>query len=77
MTTRPRHGRPPGNDVAAKAEAEHAPAAGPTAERLRADVDALHAALADARAATRLPDAVAPEAFEALHELVVRARGIR
>ncbi|MFI2264260.1 DNA polymerase beta superfamily protein [Streptomyces tubercidicus] len=59
--------------IAAKEEAEHG-AAGEVvdAERLRADVDALHARLDAAQDATTLPDA--PGAHEALHDLIVRAR---
>ncbi|CAL9377770.1 nucleotidyltransferase domain-containing protein [Streptomyces sp. enrichment culture] len=62
-----------GELVAAKAEAEHAPAAGTDPERLRADVEALHRTLDEARAASPLPDAVTG-AYDALHDLVVRAR---
>ncbi|MEU5303591.1 DNA polymerase beta superfamily protein [Streptomyces noursei] len=59
--------------VAAKEAAEH----GPTGDlvppdRLRADVEALHARLDAAQAATALPDA--PAGRDALHDLVVRAR---
>ncbi|MGW8556078.1 nucleotidyltransferase domain-containing protein [Streptomyces tubercidicus] len=59
--------------IAAKEEAEHG-AAGEVvdAERLRADVDALHARLDAAQDATALPGA--PGAHEALHDLIVRAR---
>ncbi|WP_327157641.1 DNA polymerase beta superfamily protein [Streptomyces tubercidicus] len=59
--------------IAAKEEAEHG-AAGEVvdAERLRADVDALHARLDAAQDATTLPDA--PGAHETLHDLIVRAR---
>ncbi|MCQ0022149.1 nucleotidyltransferase domain-containing protein [Streptomyces somaliensis DSM 40738] len=62
-----------GELIAAKAEAEHGPAAGTDPERLRADVEALHRALDDARAASPLPDA-ATGARDALHDLLVRAR---
>ncbi len=63
-----------GDLVAAKAEAEHGPAAGADPERLRADVEALHGVLDDARSASRLPEAVTGEAYDALHDVVVRAR---
>ncbi|MFJ6790332.1 nucleotidyltransferase domain-containing protein [Streptomyces angustmyceticus] len=59
--------------IAAKEEAEHGTVgevAGP--ERLRRDVEALHARLDAAQDATALPDA--PGAHEALHDLLVRAR---
>ncbi|CAL9285549.1 nucleotidyltransferase domain-containing protein [Streptomyces sp. NPDC030392] len=59
--------------IAAKAEAEHGPADGTDRERLRADVEALHAALDAAQAASALPGAVTG-AHDALHDLVVRAR---
>ncbi|MCP9959529.1 nucleotidyltransferase domain-containing protein [Streptomyces sudanensis] len=59
--------------IAAKAEAEHGPADGTDTERLRADVEALHRALDDARAASPLPGD-ATGAHDALHDLVVRAR---
>lgn len=59
--------------IAAKEEAEHGPAGEVVApERLREDVDALHARLDAAQEATALPDA--PGAREALHDLIVRAR---
>ncbi|MEU5214018.1 nucleotidyltransferase domain-containing protein [Streptomyces sp. NPDC020742] len=59
--------------IAAKEAAEHG-AAGDVvdAARLRADVEALHARLDAAQAATALPDV--PGARAALHDLVVRAR---
>lgn len=41
-------------------------------ERLRAEVEALHTRLEEARAASRLPEQ--PTAFEALDELVTRTR---
>jgi predicted nucleotidyltransferase len=62
--------------IAAKAEAEHGPAAsaGPGSGRLLADVEALHAVLDEAQAASSLPGTPAPEAPGALHDLVVRVR---
>lgn len=62
-----------GELITAKAEAEHGPAAGTDRERLRADVEALHRALDDARAASPLPE-TPTGAYDALHDLVVRAR---
>ncbi|WP_101258277.1 nucleotidyltransferase domain-containing protein [Streptomyces barkulensis] len=60
--------------IDAKAEAEHgsAPLDGGDAERVRADVEALHAVLAGARDVSRLPDE--PSGRDALHDLVVRVR---
>jgi predicted nucleotidyltransferase len=58
--------------IAAKAEAEHGPAAGVDPERVRAEVEALHAVLDEARIASRLP--VEPTAYEALRDFVVRVR---
>ena len=59
--------------IEAKAEAEHGPVPdGPDAGRVREDVEALHAVLADARDASRLPDE--PSGRDALHDLVVRVR---
>jgi len=59
--------------IEAKAEAEHGPVpGGPDAGRVREDVEALHAVLADARDASRLPDE--PSGRDALHDLVVRVR---
>ncbi|WP_424893109.1 nucleotidyltransferase domain-containing protein [Streptomyces sp. XH2] len=61
--------------VAAKAEAEHGPVRGLVdAGRLREDVEALHAVLDGAQAASRLPEQPPQEAHDALHDLVVRAR---
>ncbi|MGA5422358.1 nucleotidyltransferase domain-containing protein [Streptomyces lavendulocolor] len=60
--------------IAAKADAEHGPATGVDAERVRADVEALHTVLDEAQAASALPDAPAPAAHDALHDFVVRAR---
>ncbi len=59
--------------IAAKAAAEHGPA-GDVVDpgRLRTDIEALHARLDAAQAATALPDA--PAARDALHDLIVRAR---
>ncbi len=59
--------------IAAKEAAEHGPAGAVVdPARLRTDVEALHARLDAAQAATALPDA--PGARDALHDLVVRAR---
>ncbi|MCS0638308.1 nucleotidyltransferase domain-containing protein [Streptomyces sp. LP05-1] len=58
--------------IAAKADAEHAPATGVAAERVRPDVDALHEVLDRARESSALPDA--PTAYDALHDFVVRVR---
>jgi uncharacterized protein len=58
--------------IAAKADAEHGPASGVDRERVRADVEALHAALEEARLASRLPDE--PTAYDALRDFVVRVR---
>jgi predicted nucleotidyltransferase len=60
--------------IAAKADAEHGPATGVDAERVRADVEALHTVLDEAQAASALPDAPAPATHDALHDFVVRAR---
>ncbi|MEU0660749.1 MULTISPECIES: nucleotidyltransferase domain-containing protein [Streptomyces] len=60
--------------IAAKADAEHGPATGVDAERVRADVEALHTVLDEAQAASALPDAPAPAAHDALHDFVVRVR---
>ncbi|MFI1616471.1 DNA polymerase beta superfamily protein [Streptomyces lydicus] len=59
--------------IAAKAAAEHGPA-GDVVDpgRLRTDIEALHARLDAAQAATALP--AAPAARDALHDLIVRAR---
>ncbi|MBO1332011.1 DNA polymerase beta superfamily protein [Streptomyces sp. VRA16 Mangrove soil] len=57
--------------IAAKAAAEHGPA--PVRRtQVAADLDALHVLLDEAQDASRLPDA--PTAYDALHDLVVRAR---
>ncbi len=58
--------------IAAKAEAEHGPTPDFPAERLTADVAALHETLTAAQDASRLPDR--PSAEDALHDLVVRTR---
>ncbi|MET9802716.1 nucleotidyltransferase domain-containing protein [Streptomyces sp. NPDC006368] len=58
--------------IAVKAEAEHGAADGVDAERVRADVEALHAVLEEARAASALAEA--PVAYDALHDFVVRTR---
>ncbi|MDQ0944495.1 putative nucleotidyltransferase [Streptomyces sp. V1I1] len=58
--------------IAAKADAEHGPASGVDRERVRADVEALHAVLEEARLASRLPDE--PTAYDALRDFVVRVR---
>ena len=57
--------------VAAKAAAEHGPAEA-ASEDVRAEVEALHGVLDEAQAASELPEA--PRAWDALHDLVVRAR---
>ncbi|MFG2192482.1 DNA polymerase beta superfamily protein [Streptomyces sp. NPDC048639] len=57
--------------IAAKVHAEHAPAEEVAAGADR-DVDALHAVLDAEQAASRLPDA--PGAYDALDDLLVRAR---
>ncbi|WP_079123815.1 DNA polymerase beta superfamily protein [Streptomyces sp. NBRC 110611] len=59
--------------IAAKEEAEHG-LAGEVVDpaRLRTDIEALHARLDAAQAATALPDA--PAGRDALHDLIVRAR---
>ncbi|MDQ0983683.1 DNA polymerase beta superfamily protein [Streptomyces sp. V2I9] len=58
--------------IAAKAEAEHSAATGLDGEAVARDVTELHRVLDEARADSRLPDAVT--AREDLHDLVVRAR---
>ncbi|NUR95374.1 MAG: nucleotidyltransferase domain-containing protein [Kribbellaceae bacterium] len=58
--------------MAAKAEAEHAPLAGPSAERLAGDVARLQAALDEAEAESALPER--PTAEPALHDLLIRVR---
>ncbi|WP_202867743.1 hypothetical protein [Kribbella pittospori] len=58
--------------MAAKAEAEHAPLAGPSIERLTEDVIKLQSVLDDAEAVSELPDR--PTADAALHDLLVRVR---
>ncbi|GAA4088933.1 MULTISPECIES: nucleotidyltransferase domain-containing protein [Streptomyces] len=58
--------------IAAKAEAEHGAASGPGRERLAADIEALHAVLDEAQAASLLPEAAA--GHDALHDFVVRVR---
>ncbi|MEU0272983.1 nucleotidyltransferase domain-containing protein [Streptomyces sp. NPDC006307] len=60
--------------IAAKSDAEHGLATGVDTERVRADVEALHAVLDEAQAASALPDGPAPAAYDALHDFVVRAR---
>ncbi|MFV2121323.1 DNA polymerase beta superfamily protein [Streptomyces sp. Act-28] len=62
-----------GELIAVKAEAERGTATGVEPERLRADVEALHEVLDAAQAASRLPETVTG-AYDALHDLVVRAR---
>ncbi|WJV49682.1 nucleotidyltransferase domain-containing protein [Streptomyces flavofungini] len=57
--------------IAAKREAEHG-AADVDHARVAADVERLHAVLDEAQANSALPDA--PVAYDALHDLVVRAR---
>ncbi|MFD0025752.1 DNA polymerase beta superfamily protein [Streptomyces sp. NPDC058382] len=58
--------------IAAKAEAEHGGAEGVDRAQAARDVESLHRVLDAAQAGTALPDG--PGGFEALHELVVRAR---
>ncbi|WP_405629068.1 DNA polymerase beta superfamily protein [Streptomyces sp. NBC_01174] len=58
--------------IEAKAEAEHGAARLPDGPAVARDVEALHAVLDEAQAGSRLPEA--PSGFDALHELVVRAR---
>jgi uncharacterized protein len=58
--------------IVAKADAEHGPASGVDRERVRADVEALHQVLEEARLASRLPDE--PTAYDALRDFVVRVR---
>ncbi|MFG2513504.1 DNA polymerase beta superfamily protein [Streptomyces sp. NPDC048584] len=57
--------------IAAKAEREHGDA-GVDHARVRADVERLHGVLDEAQTASGLPDA--PVVYDALHDLVVRAR---
>ncbi|MGW8328502.1 nucleotidyltransferase domain-containing protein [Streptomyces sp. NPDC055897] len=58
--------------IAAKAEAEHGAASGPDRERLAEDIEALHAVLDEAQAASLLPETAA--GHDALHDFVVRVR---
>jgi hypothetical protein len=58
--------------IAAKAEAEHAPAPGLPPGRLQADVESLQATLAAAQDTSPLPGR--PTARDALHDLIVRTR---
>ncbi|MFC4612987.1 DNA polymerase beta superfamily protein [Streptomyces maoxianensis] len=58
--------------IAAKADAEHRPASGVDRKRVRADVEALHEALEEARLASPLPDE--PTAYDALRDFVIRVR---
>jgi uncharacterized protein len=58
--------------IAAKAEAEHGGAEGVNGAAVSGEVEALHAVLDEAQATSRLPDAAG--GFDALHDLVVRAR---
>lgn len=58
--------------MAAKAEAEHAPLDGPSADQLSEDVTRLQTALDEAEAASHLPDR--PTAEPALHDLLIRTR---
>ncbi|MFE9397932.1 DNA polymerase beta superfamily protein [Streptomyces flavidovirens] len=58
--------------IEAKADAEHGAASGHDHDRLREDVEALHAVLEAAQAASRLPDEAA--AYERLNDFVVRTR---
>lgn len=61
-----------GELMAAKAEAEHGPLVGPPLEQLERDVTALHAALDQAEADSKLAER--PTADVALHEFLVRTR---
>ncbi|MEU4393627.1 nucleotidyltransferase domain-containing protein [Kribbella sp. NPDC023855] len=58
--------------MTAKAEAEHAPLVGPSAEQLERDVTTLQATLDQAETDSKLPER--PSADAALHDFVVRAR---
>ncbi|MFE6665373.1 DNA polymerase beta superfamily protein [Streptomyces sp. NPDC057697] len=58
--------------IEAKAGAEHGAAGDAAGPEVSRDVEALHGVLDEAQAESRLPDA--PGAFDALHDLVVRAR---
>ncbi|WP_329130415.1 nucleotidyltransferase domain-containing protein [Streptomyces sp. NBC_01476] len=58
--------------IARKADAEHGPAGALDADRLRTDVEALHAALSQAQAGSGLPGRVG--GYDALHDFVVRVR---
>jgi predicted nucleotidyltransferase len=58
--------------VAQKAHAERGAAPSLDAARVAADVESLHAVLAEAEAASALP--ARPTAYDALHDLVVRIR---
>ncbi|MEU9095591.1 nucleotidyltransferase domain-containing protein [Streptomyces sp. NPDC048428] len=58
--------------ITAKAEAEHGGAEGVDRAEAARDVESLHRVLDAAQADTGLPDG--PSGFDALHELVVRAR---
>ncbi|MFE0098886.1 DNA polymerase beta superfamily protein [Streptomyces sp. NPDC059009] len=61
--------------VAAKTEAEHGPVPDVVAAaRLEADVAALHAVLDAAQDASSLPESPDAPVYDALHDLVVRAR---
>ncbi|AVZ72220.1 nucleotidyltransferase [Streptomyces lunaelactis] len=58
--------------IAAKADAEHGHVTGVDHHRVRADVEALHEVLEEARVASPLPDE--PTTYEALRDFVVRVR---
>ncbi|MFD5685191.1 nucleotidyltransferase domain-containing protein [Streptomyces bacillaris] len=58
--------------IEAKAEAEHAAATGADGETVTRDIEALHRVLDEAQERSRLPETAT--AFDALHDLVVRAR---
>ncbi|MFF8615570.1 DNA polymerase beta superfamily protein [Streptomyces sp. NPDC015350] len=60
--------------IAAKAEAEHGGAEGVDGAAVSREVEALHAVLDEAQATSRLPDAA--DGFDALDDLVVRARPV-
>ncbi|MFF1833951.1 DNA polymerase beta superfamily protein [Streptomyces sp. NPDC058231] len=60
--------------IAAKAEAEHGGAEGLAGAGVPGDVEALHRVLDEAQRESELPETPGGAGFDALHELVVRAR---